>query len=668
MLEYSFFTIIHNIHDNCSFLMISSTLYKPKDDIKVTKLVIGENDLKTVNHLLADEWHETKNGELSPTMFTAGSSKKVWWRGACGHEWEATIASRNKGAGCKICARKELAEKIRKASVLKNGSLIESNPTLAKEWNDTKNGSLKPDSISANSHDTVWWICSKGHEWPASIHARNKGDGCPYCSGKKVVAGKNDLQTINPDLAREWDYEKNTLRPNQVSYGSNKSVWWKCANGHEWPDTIKGRSNGRNCPFCAGLTFRYPEIAKEWLYERNSGLSPDTITPGSHTKVWWKCSKGHEWPASPNHRISKGRNCPFCCHNPKVNPGENDLEKCYPDLAKEWNYLQNGKLTPKDVTAKSSRKVWWVCKKGHEWKIAINHRANGSGCPFCSSGMQTSFPEQAIYYYVLLACPDAENGYTGLFNNHGMELDIYIPSLKIGIEYDGAAFHRTKKQQERELKKYRICKENNVFLIRIRENTNYTSMDSSDVLLLVEKDINDVIKKLANYIIDLENIDYDVDRDKEIIQSRYMTVIERKSLAFVNPELAKEWNYDKNTLGPELYTAGSNDKVWWKCEKGHEWPASIDSRNNRGTRCPYCSNRKVLAGFNDLKYLRPDLMEEWHPTKNTNLDPSTLRPGSGNHAWWKCSKCGYEWEAEISSRNKGHGCRECAINRRKKKS
>ena len=52
-----------------------------------------------------------------------------------------------------------------------------------------------------------------------------------------------------------------------------------------------------------------------------------------------------------------------------------------------------------------------------------------------------------------------------------MELDIYIPSLSIGIEYDGIIWHKGKTNQTREMKKYQTCKENSITLIRIRENT-----------------------------------------------------------------------------------------------------------------------------------------------------------------------------------------------------
>ena len=81
---------------------------------------------------------------------------------------------------------------------------------------------------------------------------RAKGNGCPYCAGKKVLSGYNDLQTVNPTLAKEWNYEKNEgLTPAEVMPNSNKKVWWKCQKGHEWQAVISNRNNGNGCPYCA---------------------------------------------------------------------------------------------------------------------------------------------------------------------------------------------------------------------------------------------------------------------------------------------------------------------------------------------------------------------------------------------------------------------------------
>ena len=172
-----------------------------------------------------------------------------------------------------------------------------------------------------NSDKKVWWKCSKGHEWEATIINRNKGTGCPYCASQKILRGYNDLQTVNPDLAKEWNYNKNFgLTPMDVMPNSGKKVWWKCVNGHEWQATIAHRNDGSGCPYCSGryvitgendLQTINPDLANEWNYKRNGGLKPAHFLANSHEKVWWKCSNGHEWEATIGSR-NKGCGCPEC--------------------------------------------------------------------------------------------------------------------------------------------------------------------------------------------------------------------------------------------------------------------------------------------------------------------------------------------------------------------
>ena len=108
-----------------------------------------------------------------------------------------------------------------------------------------------PTDVMPNSSQKVWWKCSKGHEWQATIADRNSGCGCPYCAGKKVAKGYNDLQTVNPTLANEWNYEKNnSLTPMDITPNSGKKVWWKCKKGHEWQATVANRNRGSGCPVC----------------------------------------------------------------------------------------------------------------------------------------------------------------------------------------------------------------------------------------------------------------------------------------------------------------------------------------------------------------------------------------------------------------------------------
>ena len=105
------------------------------------------------------------------------------------------------------------------------------NAELMAEWNWEKNTELNfdPKTLTLGSHTKAWWKCIKGHEWQTTISHRTNGSGCPYCAGQKVIKGHNDLQTSNPTLAQEWNYEKNKdLTPEDVMPNSNKKVWWKC--------------------------------------------------------------------------------------------------------------------------------------------------------------------------------------------------------------------------------------------------------------------------------------------------------------------------------------------------------------------------------------------------------------------------------------------------------
>ena len=182
---------------------------------------------------------------MKPEHFTTNSGKKVWWRCVKGHEWQATIDSRNRGNGCPYCSGRY--------AIRGENDLQTVNPTLAKEWNYEKNGKLKPEDFTVNSGKKAWWKCCKGHEWQTAVSNRSKGSGCPYCSGRYAIKGENDLETINPSLAKEWNYEKNNgLMPTDVTPNSGKKVWWKCSEGHEWQAKIANRSIGNGCPYCSG--------------------------------------------------------------------------------------------------------------------------------------------------------------------------------------------------------------------------------------------------------------------------------------------------------------------------------------------------------------------------------------------------------------------------------
>ena len=213
----------------------------------------------------------------------------------------------------------------------------------------------------------------------------------------------------------------------------------------------------------------YPDLAKEWHPTLNRELLPRDVLPGSNRKVYWKCPKcNYEWKAQICNRAKGKRGCP-CCSNKVVVKGVNDLATTHPEIAKEWYQPLNGEITPYDVTHGCGKKFSWICPRGHIYTATVLHRTNGAGtrCPVCNSGRHTSFAEQAMYYYIKQVFPDAINSYKDIFVK-SMELDIYIPSLKIGIEYDGVYWHHKKiASYEREKRKYNICKDTLEQLVKI---------------------------------------------------------------------------------------------------------------------------------------------------------------------------------------------------------
>jgi very-short-patch-repair endonuclease len=157
------------------------------------KQVSVTNSLASLDPELAQEWHPTKNGNITPSMVTAGSGKEVWWKCSEGpdHEWQAPVNARNSGFGCPYCRGFEVSV---------TNSLAVLYPDIAKEWHPTKNGDTTPDQVVIGSGRKYWWQCSsdKSHEWPAQVYSRTKmGTGCPICldmvDGARVSQVQRDL-------------------------------------------------------------------------------------------------------------------------------------------------------------------------------------------------------------------------------------------------------------------------------------------------------------------------------------------------------------------------------------------------------------------------------------------------------------------------------------------
>lgn len=486
-------------------------------------------------------------------------------------------------------------------------------PDLAREWDSSKNGPLT-DAIGVGSHFKAWWICPYGHSYQAFPYNRVKGQGCPYCSGHKLIPGSNDLATMRPDLALEWCSDLNgPLQPTEIKPFSNKKAWWRCsACGHVWHAQVSSRSAGYGCPECA----------KRIISEKRSA--------------------------------------------PKK--GESLIEK-RPQLAKEWDWVKNGNDSPYNYTEFSNKAVWWKCKKGHSWKARIAGRTkNGRNCPKCSEERRSSFPEQAIYWYISKAFENtAFNRYLLNLSHKTFEVDIFIPSLMIGIEYNGEYWHKDK--GDKDVEKRSILLASGVRLFRVIESSD-TFQDRDDFFFDCHhrrnKVLSQVITELINSIeqgggIRRETIlDVDVERDELSIINNYERMLRDSSIAVTHHWLLEEWDEQLNgDLDPEMFSAGSHTQVWWKCQKNHSFKAAINKRAI-GHACPYCSNQSLLKGYNDMATTRPDLAAEWNTEKNAPLRPCDIFAGSGKKVWWTC-KLGHQWQDTPNHRStSGRGCPICA--------
>lgn len=191
---------------------------------------------------LVSEWHPTKNRKLRPEEVRHGSACAIWWRCAKGpdHVWMARAGSRvAHGSGCPFCLGRRLSV---------TNSLQARRPDTAALWDRKRNGSLRPQDVTAFAARTVWWSCPKGpdHLWRALVH---RTQGCPYCVGFWTSI-TNCVATVAPALAAEWHPTLNVATPTDLTPGSNVRVWWRCWQGHIWRAMVCDRWKGTGCPRC----------------------------------------------------------------------------------------------------------------------------------------------------------------------------------------------------------------------------------------------------------------------------------------------------------------------------------------------------------------------------------------------------------------------------------
>ena len=565
----------------------------------------------------------------SPNEFLATSNKSVFWIcSKCGHHWKASIASRSKGSGCKKCAVEVSKKTLLDNLIKQNGSLMDNNPELAKEWHPTKNGDLTPEQVMINTNKAVWWLCHIcGYEWKTSVSNRTMGHGCHRCAAQQQrlaratpILGVNDLASQCPDLASEWHPTKNgELTPKDVTRSANKKVWWLGKCGHEWEAIVGSRYLGRGCPICRKeFKVSYPE--KAIYYYLHKYLSPISVIE-NYTADWLKGKEldifipelkfaieydGENWHTD----IDADKEKDTICKKNNINLLR-IRESKLPNLDTSTVYFIKGSSDRDDELIKAINYVFKYIS--NKYKLDISYKID--------------LNNDRIEIYSLMDFSKKNKSLKNLYPEIANE---WHPTKngRITPEYVSAHSHR---------KYWWLCPHNHEYDMSVKDR--------------VGKQLNCPIC------------------------SGHRVLKGFNDLKTKRPEIAIEWHPTLNIdITPSDVMEYSNKKVWWLCPQGHSYQYTIAHRTKNSRNCPICSGRQLCKGINDLVTVNGNIASEWNYQKNGDLRPDQFTPISHKRVWWKCNECGNEWDTLICNRyQKGNGCPKCAgkkrwISRRSKQS
>ena len=537
--------------------------------------------------------------------------------------------------------------------------LSETHPHLAEEadgWD--------PKSFHADGYSIRKWKCKIGHTYQVDIISRTrKNQGCPFCSGHRVLAGFNDLATTNPELAKEI-LEGD---PTKFTRGSDTRFTWICVKKHTWKTSIGNRAlRGTGCPICyeesrgfvskqrreanikkTNLKTEYPEIALEAY-----GWDPQSVSSSSEEKLSWKCPNGHIWTSKPYYRTRKNQKCKICSGQ-EILPGFNDLATLYPALAKQM--LNDD---PSKVSRANQKKFKWVCSNNHQWEATVANRAlRGSACPYCSGSKILPGVNDLLTKSPQLALQAHNWDPAQVFANSHKKMKW---KCKLGHIFTASPSAR----QADKTDGCRVCRKielqkgvNDLLTTHPQVAAEASGWDPSLVFSGETKKRNWMCEKGHQWLA-TPSARTKFSQGKRIKKPTGCPVCSNKKvvhgindLSTSHPELSIEavgWS-------PEKFTAGSNKRKKWQCSLGHTWLSSINNRTRQNLGCPYCSNQKVLVGFNDFATTDSKLASQAY-----GWNPQTLTRGSNKKRKWKCQE-GHVWTAQLANRTgRGDGCPTCA--------
>lgn len=491
----------------------------------------------------------------------------------------------------------------------------------------------------------------------------------------KKLPGTNP-KVSETKYAKIWDYEKNKKGPENYTTGSDYKAWWKCKkcklNYDAAIHIICNPKTSNGCPFCSfkrpsyfhNLKLKYPEVTKYFLEDKNN-IKAIEVAPGSKKTYWWKCDKNHIFENTPlNMTKTDKKSCRFC-NGTEAWPGES-LGDLFPILVSEIEPEFRKSFDPFKVTPGSTKKIKWKCKKNHTWVTTIWSRTGrGTGCSKCK--MPYSREELRIYTELKLIFKNTKIR----FKKFDEEIDIFIPSLDLAIEFDGYYWHLNKEQ--RDIEKTKKLLKNKINVIRIRENLKTINginihvktgvFENKDFLLIIKQ-----TKKLVSQKEFLEKINNRLKLSKFQNDELYLKILAdmpapvyENSLQAVYPKAAKKWDYSKNyPLTPDQVSKGTPQIFWFICDKKkHSYDSPVQQVVKKNHNCPFCMSKRIDKS-NSLATLFPEIAAEWHPTKNKNLLPTQVAPNYAKKIWWLCPE-GDEYDGTCNKRvNSKSGCPYCS--------
>jgi uncharacterized Zn-finger protein len=411
--------------------------------------------------------------------------------------------------------------------------------------------------------------------------------------GKIVVVGFNDLAATHPEFAAQahgWD-------PTTVTFGSGKTMEWKCVFGHEWRAQINSRTNqNAGCPYCSNkrvipgfndLATTHPEIAAQ-----AHGWDPKTIVAGSQSKFKWKCALGHTWLAVVASRTS-GCCCPYCT-NKKVLAGFNDLATTNPDLA-----VQACGWAPETLTAGSSKKVGWRCGHGHEWMDTVAHRSWGRGCPTCAGRL------------VLAGFNDLASAYPEIAKEaHGWDPETVTACSNRVLEWRCPQGHSwTSSVNNRSRGDGCPYCSNHKVLVGFNDLATTNPTLAAQAHGWDPTTVTEVSDKRRDWVCGEGHTWTAVVGSRSAgngcpICAGKQVLVGFNDLATLHPELASQ----AHGWDPTTVTVKSGKRMAWKCSEDHVWQTAVGHRSV-GNGCPSCAE----YGFDPAKPGWLYLME--HPKR-----------------------------------------------------